>query len=290
MSWSRAGVLLLVLACVGASVADAQTRAHRVTLSPRVPRAGTLFRVVVHGVRAGDRVTGTVAGEPLHFVGESGDTRSALAAAPVDATVLKLEVAIHREGQAIDASDSVSVASGQYPTERLSVAPRFGSTPDSALQARTEREARRAADVSRASHETPQLWTDAFVAPRASRVTSGYGRARVFNGAVQSRHMGTDYAGAVGAPVKAVNRGVVRIVDSFYYGGNVIYVDHGGGLVTAYLHLSDQAVAVGDTVEKGQVIGKVGSTGRVTGPHLHLIVRYGNVTVDPLSLLALTRK
>jgi murein DD-endopeptidase MepM/ murein hydrolase activator NlpD len=133
------------------------------------------------------------------------------------------------------------------------------------------------------------LWKGAFVAPRASRITSGYGRARVFNGAVQSRHMGTDYAGTVGAPVKAVNRGIVRIVDSFYYGGNVIYIDHGAGVVTAYLHLSEQAVAVGDTVEKGQVIGKVGQTGRVTGPHLHLIARYGNITVDPVSMLALIK-
>ena len=94
----------------------------------------------------------------------------------------------------------------------------------------------------------------------------------------------TDFAGATGAPVKAVNRGIVRIVDQFYYGGNVVYVDHGAGLVTAYLHLSEQAVAVGDTVEKGQLLGKVGATGRVTGPHLHLIARYGSVTVDPLSL------
>jgi len=99
--------------------------------------------------------------------------------------------------------------------------------------------------------------------------------------------MGTDFAGAPGAPVRAANRGVVRIVDAFYYGGNVVYVDHGGGLTSAYLHLSRQLVAEGDTVTRGQVIGRVGATGRVTGPHLHLIVRYGRVTVDPMSLFAI---
>ena len=99
--------------------------------------------------------------------------------------------------------------------------------------------------------------------------------------------MGTDFAGATGAPVRAANRGVVRIVDAFYYGGNVVYIDHGGGLSSAYLHLSEQLVAAGDTVSRGQTIGRVGATGRVTGPHLHLIVRYGGVTVDPLSLFAL---
>jgi murein DD-endopeptidase MepM/ murein hydrolase activator NlpD len=149
------------------------------------------------------------------------------------------------------------------------------------------REARRAHEVASAAHETPRLWHDAFVRPRPSRITSGFGGGREFNGTVTSRHMGTDFAGAVGAPVRAVNRGVVRLVDRFYLGGNVIYIDHGAGVTTAYLHLSRQLVAVGDTVRAGQVIGHVGATGRVTGPHLHLIARYGQVTVDPLSLLAL---
>src|SRR5690606_763408 len=110
------------------------------------------------------------------------------------------------------------------------------------------------------------------------------------NGRVTSRHMGTDYAGAVGAPVHAANRGVVRLVESFFLGGNVVYLDHGGGLVTAYLHLSEHAVAVGDTVEQGDVIGKVGATGRVTGPHLHWITRYGSITVDPASVLRMTQE
>jgi murein DD-endopeptidase MepM/ murein hydrolase activator NlpD len=169
----------------------------------------------------------------------------------------------------------------------LRVAPAFGREPDSALAARIRRESERANAVAVASHETPRLWTAPFRHPRASRITSGFGRGREFNGTITSRHMGTDFAGATGAPVRAANRGVVRLVGSFYYGGNVIYVDHGEGLTSAYLHLSRQLVAEGDTVERGQVIGRVGATGRVTGPHLHLIIRYGRVTVDPLSLFSL---
>ena len=98
--------------------------------------------------------------------------------------------------------------------------------------------------------------------------------------------MGTDFAGAIGAPVRATNRGIVRVVGTFYLGGNVIYLDHGAGIVTAYLHLSRQLVQVGDTIARGAVIGEVGATGRVTGPHLHLIARYGSITVDPASLFA----
>jgi len=138
--------------------------------------------------------------------------------------------------------------------------------------------------VSRASLDTPRLWQGPFTRPRASRVTSEFGRAREFNGELQSRHLGLDLAGTPGAPVRAPNRGVVALVDQTWYGGNVIYLDHGRGLVTAYLHLSAALVSQGDTVSQGQLIGRVGATGRVTGPHLHWIARYGTLTLDPLSL------
>jgi murein DD-endopeptidase MepM/ murein hydrolase activator NlpD len=125
--------------------------------------------------------------------------------------------------------------------------------------------------------------------PRDTRITSGFGSGREFNGQVQSRHTGTDFAGAVGAPVRAAARGVVALVDTFYLAGRVIYIDHGEGLVSAYFHLSKQEVAAGDTVKAGRQIGLVGATGRVTGPHLHWVVRYGAISVDPLSFLALTK-
>jgi murein DD-endopeptidase MepM/ murein hydrolase activator NlpD len=182
-------------------------------------------------------------------------------------------------------SRTVSLAPPNYRTESLRVAPEFGREPDSALAARLEREAARAAEVARLAHDTPRLWRGEFAMPRPGRVTSGFGTARQFNGELRSRHMGTDFAGATGAPIRAVNRGVVRLVDRFYLGGNIVYVDHGAGLVTAYLHMSRTGVAVGDTVQKGQIIGRVGSTGRVTGPHLHFIARYGQITVDPMTLL-----
>ena len=101
--------------------------------------------------------------------------------------------------------------------------------------------------------------------------------------------MGVDFAGKKGAPVRAANRGVVALVGDFYLGGKVVYIDHGAGLVTGYFHLSRAAVAEGDTVARGQMIGRVGATGRVTGPHLHWIARYGAVTVDPMTLLTLGR-
>ncbi|GMV10688.1 MAG TPA: M23 family metallopeptidase [Gemmatimonadaceae bacterium] len=256
--------------------------------TPQRPPPGSLFSVEVVTYPGEAPPGAEVAGEPLHFSRTAPGRWRALAAAPID-SANSLGVRFACPGGAPDSATArVALASAHYPLERLRVAPRFSAPPDSALQARMRREAARAAEVSRASHATPRLWTTPFRPPRTSRITSSFGRGREFNGTVTSRHMGTDYAGAVGAPVRAANRGVVRIVDRFYLGGNVVYLDHGEGLVTAYLHLSKQGVAVGDTVVRGAIIGLVGATGRVTGPHLHWIARYGGVTVDPVSLLRAT--
>ncbi|MGK7311431.1 MAG: M23 family metallopeptidase [Candidatus Longimicrobiales bacterium M2_2A_002] len=256
---------------------------------PDYPVQGRLFRVVVSADRA-DHVEGLraeLAGEPLHFQRTGEREFSALAAAPIDAEgELRMPIAaLWADGARDSLTMAVPVRAGSYRLEALSVAPRYGSPPDSATRARMRRESNRARAVSRASHNTPRLWTGPVEHPRDTRITSGFGDGRQFNGRVTSRHMGTDFAGGVGAPVRAAARGVVALVDRFHLGGNVVYINHGAGLVTAYLHLSEQLVAEGDTVSAGQLIGRVGATGRVTGPHLHWIVRYGGVTVDPMSLL-----
>ena len=93
--------------------------------------------------------------------------------------------------------------------------------------------------------------------------------------------------GARGASVRAANRGVVALVADLYLSGTTVLIDHGAGLVTGYLHLSRTLVAVGDTVTRGQEIGEVGASGRVTGPHLHWLAAYGGITFDPLGLVGL---
>jgi murein DD-endopeptidase MepM/ murein hydrolase activator NlpD len=250
---------------------------------------GTLFSIIVEaGVPAVRSAVGTFAGERLHFH-RDGAALIALAAAPLDSTGprgLGLEL-VHADGSVDVRQLDVIVAAGEYRMETLSVAPQFGRPQPPAIQARIAEEGARARAVSTASHGTPRLWEAPFVAPRESRITSGFGHGRSFNGQVQSRHTGVDFAGAVGAPIRAPARAVVALVDDFYLGGGVIYLDHGAGLVTGYLHLSGKDVAAGDTVAAGQVIGRVGATGRVTGPHLHWIVRYGGHTVDGTSLLSL---
>jgi len=281
----RVGLVPLVILLAGAGGARMPTAdcaaPSDFAWQPTSPKAGSLFRVATLA-RLATAPTATVAGEPLHFR-VTGDSAFAIAAVPIDSTT-GVTLAWPCGG---DTSGNVRIptAAGTYRLERLRVAPRFGTPPDALTAERMRLEAERAATVSRKAHDTPRQWLLPFLAPRASRITSPFGGGRTFNGAVTSRHMGTDYAGAVGAPVRAANSGIVRLVDRFTLGGNVIYLDHGDGLVTAYLHLSKQLVAVGDTVARGDTIGRVGATGRVTGPHLHFIARYGTVTVDPAGLV-----
>jgi len=226
-------------------------------------------------------VTGTLAGEPLHFE-RAGDRFRALAAVPlgVDDSVT---------GALATGDDTlpvaIPVARRSVHSERLRTADRFARQPDSALEARLERERTQVRAVLAQTHERPRLWREAFVRPVPGRLLSGFGSSRTFNNAVQSRHRGADVAGAVGDRIRAANRGVVVLVADHYYAGRSVWVDHGAGLLTAYLHLSAATVAVRDTVERGQVLGRIGMTGRVTAPHLHWSALYGRVGFDPFDLL-----
>jgi murein DD-endopeptidase MepM/ murein hydrolase activator NlpD len=234
------------------------------------------------------RIRGEVAGEALHFSPTTSGTFESLAPVPVDTreSIAVSVTVVYEDGRPDTLAATVPVASGEYRHEQLTVAPQFGMQPDSAGQVRLARDRARAREVSRQAHLAPRLWTDDIVIPRDDRVTSGFGDGREFNGQISSRHMGLDLDGEPGDTVLAVSRGVVALVDDFLLAGSIVYLNHGGGLLSGYFHLSEQLVAQGDTVEAGMPIGRVGATGRVTGPHLHWVVRYGSTSVDPRSLLA----
>lgn len=112
-----------------------------------------------------------------------------------------------------------------------------------------------------------------------------FGARRIINGEPRSPHTGADYAANRGTPVLAAADGVVRLAEEHFFGGNSIFLDHGDGLITMYLHLHEIFVDPGETVTRGSVIGTVGSTGRSTGPHLHFGIRWRGARVDPAFLL-----
>jgi murein DD-endopeptidase MepM/ murein hydrolase activator NlpD len=135
---------------------------------------------------------------------------------------------------------------------------------------------------------TPERgWKGSFQRPVAAEISDVFGVQRVFNGSVQSTHQGLDFRVPTGTPVSAVNSGSVVLAQSLYFEGNCVVIDHGQGLLTLYLHLSEMSVKPGDHVSKGQQIGLSGGTGRATGPHLHLAVRWQGIYLNPAGLLAL---
>jgi murein DD-endopeptidase MepM/ murein hydrolase activator NlpD len=261
----------------------------RITSEPAPLVRGTLGRLHVRGLGP-VLLTGEAGGEPLHFtVGADGSVVALIAAPFDDADSLPVTLRHARSaGTPETLRLALPVGRGEYRSEQLHVPAKYAE-PDSAAAERIRSEVELAKSVSRRSHETPKAWTRPFRMPRPGRVTSGFGTAREFNGVVSSRHLGTDFAGAVGAPVYAANTGVVALSGEFYLAGRVVYLDHGAGLVTGYFHLSSIEVEPGALVQRGQRIGRVGKSGRVTGPHLHWIARYGAVTVDPMSLVRVTR-
>ena len=283
-----AGLLSIQIAASGAHTPATPPAVPRITWAPEQPGQGHLFvlRVTPADDEPVSAVRGVAAGETLHFErGEGGEFES-LAAVPIGAegSITASITVVYGDGREEELSPTVTVSPGQYRHERLTVAPALGRPLDPAQQPRLARDRARAAEVSRLAHRTPRLWTDDLVVPRDARVTSGFGNGRVFNGQISSRHMGLDLDGEPGDTVMAVSRGVVALVDEFLLAGNIVYLNHGGGLLSGYFHLSEQLVIPGDTVEAGTPIGRVGATGRVTGPHLHWVVRYGSTSVDPRSL------
>ena len=125
-------------------------------------------------------------------------------------------------------------------------------------------------------------FSQGFIAPRSSRITGVYGSQRFYNGVPKNPHFGVDYAGAIGAPVKSPASGTILLwVPDMFYSGGTLVIDHGHGITSNFLHLSDSLVKVGDKVEQGQVIAKVGNSGRVTGPHLDWRMNWHNVRFDP---------
>jgi len=261
-----------------------------VALTPERPSEGQLFVVTVTPPPDDPVVliAGQALSEALHFERGADGSFASLAAVPLGEQS-ELWVAltlVYADGRERQLNERVFVSPGSYDHRELRVSPALGSPPSAAQRERRARESALAAEVSTASHRTPRIWTSDVVLPRDGPVTSSFGDGRIFNGQVSSRHTGLDLNGATGDTVVAATRGVVEIVGQFELAGNNVYINHGGGLVSAYFHLSEQLVSVGDTVEAGQPIGRVGATGRVTGPHLHWVVRYGHTSVDPRSLIA----
>ncbi len=186
--------------------------------------------------------------------------------------------------EAVRCDAGITVRAGKFATEKLAVAPNF-------VEPNPEQEAQAAEDSKKlkaiyATVTPEKFWTGRFRVPLDGVKTGGnFGKRRVFNGQARPPHTGVDFPSPTGTPVHAAQRGRVVLAEPLYYSGNTVVVDHGLGVYTLYCHFSEIDAKVGDVVDRGAVIGKVGATGRVTGPHLHWGLTVNRARVNALAIV-----
>src|ERR1035437_3135324 len=283
-------LILLILSTVPLTVAQGATAFKSVDWTPQELKSGSacLFAVQLDGSPA--KVSAKWMGhDVLFFQGHDGHGWYGLAGVDVEALpgVYPLDVvATMPDGEVIRVARDVPVGPSNYKTVSLRVPDRFVK-PDAAALRRIE--ADKQAKSIAFSHQIPAPeWSGDFLAPIGSVVSDSFGTRRVFNGKVESVHRGLDFRAKPGSPVLAANSGEVVLARELFYEGNCVIIDHGEGFMTLYMHLSRFRVAEGQKVTKGQEIGLSGATGRATGPHLHMGVRWEGAYLDPASLLSLT--
>lgn len=187
------------------------------------------------------------------------------------------------DGRPVAGTLAVTVAAKPFPEERLDVQSEYVEPPAEVTR-RLERERARLAEIYRRRDAGPRR-SGPFVRPVSGEPTSVFGTRRIFNGQPRSPHPGLDLRAAEGTEVLASGPGTVVLAGDLYYSGNTVILDHGGGLFTLYAHLSRVDVEEGERVEAGRPLGRSGSTGRVTGPHLHWGAKIGDAPFDPRALL-----
>lgn len=199
-------------------------------------------------------------------------------------TPLTLRVSATRtSGPTLRLVHTVDVVAKTFRTRRIRVNPKFVTPPKSALPRIADDNKRLQAIFAAPLAE--RLWRSGAVRPVEGVAVSGFGVRSILNGQPRGPHTGLDLAAITGTPVHAPTSGLVVAAREFYYSGNTVILDHGDGLFSTMAHLSAFDVTEGQRVEQGALLGKVGATGRVTGPHLHWAVRLHGARVDPLSLL-----
>ena len=259
--------------------------AIRVSCRTLIPGEAVLFRL---------EESGAAARAVVSFLGKEyilrPDIRFALAGIDIDVKPgsYPLDVTVEKQGGGFEGTRrELKVAGREFPVRRLTVKPEFVTPPNKEIAERIRREAEIVAWVY--DQASPGwLGEGDFAVPLPDEPAGNFGQRRIYNGIPRSIHTGLDISAAAGDPVRAANAGKVVLASDLYLSGKTVIVDHGLGVFTSYGHLSKLEAKRGDVVAKGATVGRVGSTGRSTGPHLHWGVRIRDSRVDPESVLALS--
>jgi murein DD-endopeptidase MepM/ murein hydrolase activator NlpD len=272
---------MLILGSAGPSRGQASAPAITITVSRAAIRQGETYRLTVKASEDLKSAAVRFAGRmwPLYATGP----RTWLTILGVDPTMPIGKQAVTVE--ALTSSDvtvrarrEITVTKVAFPTRRVTFDPEIQKlvTPEAVA-----RERHAVAEAQRVRHPNA-LWEGPLLVPVEGRISSPYGVLSIYQGRVSGFHGGTDIAADAGTPVKAAGRGIVRWAEAIPLSGNTVMIDHGWGVLTAYMHMQEIHVTAGQRVEKGDIVGLVGTTGLSTGPHLHWGLRVNGVKVDPM--------
>lgn len=267
------GIAAVLIAGAGGSVAGQSAAADPFRLSGQPTQGGWL-----RGYAPSGSVTVQFDGTPVRIAPDGqfliAFDRDSGAAATLTATLAN--------GRTLTRLLAVSPRAWQI--ERIPLGPKPGAPPSEAYRIRRESELAQI-NAARGINSASEGWRQAFIWPAQGRLSGRFGSQRIYNGVPGAYHSGLDIAtGTSGTPFVAPADGVVILAASrpFSLEGNLLMIDHGMGLNSAFLHCSALLVRVGDHVRQGQVIGRIGATGRATGPHLHWSIKWRDARLDPL--------
>jgi murein DD-endopeptidase MepM/ murein hydrolase activator NlpD len=298
-NWARAAALLLILqiiagntAALAAEQASPPAKAVsgwsvRLRPTPVVNGAPILLRVKPPmGLKS---LQGTWLGHDVAFDFDSSTrTWYGLAAASLKTRAGSYPLVFTAEsirGKTLSFERKVRVGHAKYPSIAINV-PKQYTEPDPAQVEKIKQD--QALKESLFPKSGPEReWSGRFLPPVDAPISDQFGTERKLNGVTQSTHQGLDYRVPAGTPIAALNRGTVLLARPLFFEGNCVVVDHGQGLLSLYLHLSEITVKEGDQVTRGEQIGLSGATGRATGAHLHVAVRWQGIYLNPSTLFAL---
>jgi murein DD-endopeptidase MepM/ murein hydrolase activator NlpD len=269
------------LALLGGLAAPARGHAEpKLDVAPKAPRSGDPVLVTVRGVDKASKAPKGMAGKvPLVFFAVR-DGWQAVFAVPVEDPPAELKIALTEPALA----QTIVLAERRWAEEQVTIDPELAEPP---ADKRKIIDSDNAAIIAALKDRGQPLFRNKFAAPGTGTRTSAFGAWRTLNGGYRSRHLGVDYAARKATPVRAIQDGEVTLVrDGFLTGGTVV-VAHGAGIASTYFHLDDIKIAVGDTIKRGSVVGKVGMTGRTTGPHIHIGIWVPGGFIDPEVFLRL---
>ncbi len=255
---------------------------------PAAPRPGDVVQVTVSGAPSDDIVSATLFDREVTFeYDERQQHWRSLVGIDLETKPGAYSMHVTRPSRSAPLVQPLEIVPRQFRVRRLRVRAAFVDPPEAALE-QIKRDSDALAEAY--ARSSPKQWKGAFLQPVDGTPSSNFGTRSYYNGQQRSPHSGVDFGGEVGTPVRASNYGTVVLALPMYFTGNTVIVDHGMRLFSVFAHLSAFNVSTGDHVAPDTVVGLLGATGRVTGPHLHWAVRLGGARVDPISLIRATRE